>query len=72
MLPSSPSTQFSPPFVSHDVPAMTGALVAGLAAFCLVFAVNSSVHSYLIVRYADGDKVRGCWVGKAAVQYSLT
>jgi hypothetical protein len=37
---------------------MTGALVAGLAAFCLVFAVNSSVHSYLIVRYADGDKVR--------------
>jgi len=28
-----------------------------LALFCLVFAVNSSVHSYLIVRYSAGDKV---------------
>ncbi|KAK9829657.1 hypothetical protein WJX72_007147 [[Myrmecia] bisecta] len=25
--------------------------------FCLVFAVNSAVHSYLIVRYAEGNKV---------------
>ncbi|KAJ9530544.1 hypothetical protein QJQ45_012521 [Haematococcus lacustris] len=32
-------------------------MITGLAAFCLVFAVNSSVHSYLIVKYADGDKV---------------
>lgn len=36
---------------------MTGVVVGGLAAFCLVFAVNSSIHSYLIVRYAQGDKV---------------
>lgn len=36
---------------------MAAIMIAGLAAFCLVFAVNSSVHSYLIVKYADGDKV---------------
>jgi hypothetical protein len=32
-------------------------LVSMLAAFCVVFAINSAVHSYLVVRYADGDKV---------------
>jgi hypothetical protein len=25
-------------------------MIGGLSAFCLVFAVNSSVHSYLIVK----------------------
>jgi len=38
-----------------------GAAVATLTtilyAFCVVFAVNSAVHSFLVVRYADGDKV---------------
>ena len=33
------------------------AVVAGLIAFGLVFALNSAVHSYLILAYADGDKV---------------
>jgi predicted MFS family arabinose efflux permease len=32
-------------------------VVAGLIAFGLVFALNSAVHSYLILAYADGDKV---------------
>jgi MFS family permease len=32
-------------------------LVVGLLAFGVVFAVNSAVHSYLILAYADGDKV---------------
>ena len=32
-------------------------LVAGLALFGIVFATNSAVHSFLIVHYADGDKV---------------
>jgi MFS family permease len=32
-------------------------LLCGLAAFCFLFAVNSAIHSYLIVRYAKGDKV---------------
>lgn len=43
--------------VNHNVEAMTGILVSGLGAFCIIFAINSSVHSYLIVKYADGDKV---------------
>ena len=32
-------------------------LVAGLIVFGIVFALNSAVHSYLILAYADGDKV---------------
>ena len=32
-------------------------LAAGLAVFGLAFAVNSSVHSYLILAYSDADKV---------------
>ena len=32
-------------------------LIAGLALFGAVFAVNSSVHSYLILAYSEGDKV---------------
>lgn len=32
-------------------------LIAGLIAFGVVFALNSAVHSYLILAYADGDKV---------------
>jgi MFS family permease len=32
-------------------------ILAGLGAFGVVFAINSSVHSYLILAYSDGDKV---------------
>jgi MFS family permease len=32
-------------------------IVLGLAAFGVAFALNSAVHSYLILRYADGDRV---------------
>jgi predicted MFS family arabinose efflux permease len=32
-------------------------LVAGLIVFGVVFAMSSAVHSYLILAYADGDKV---------------
>ena len=37
-------------------------LTVGIYIFCLLFAVNSAVHSYLIVRYSEGDKVgaEGC------------
>lgn len=35
----------------------TVAVVVGLLLFGLVFALNSAVHSYLILPYADGDKV---------------
>ena len=42
--------------LSTDV-ALTAPLVLGLLVFGLVFALNSAVHSYLILAYADGDKV---------------
>ena len=32
-------------------------LVVGLIAFGIVFAINSSVHSYLILAYSHHDKV---------------
>ena len=32
-------------------------LVVGLGVFGIVFAINSAVHSYLILAYSDGDKV---------------
>jgi predicted MFS family arabinose efflux permease len=37
--------------------APSAVLVGGLGVFGVVFAVNSSVHSYLILAYSDGDKV---------------
>jgi predicted MFS family arabinose efflux permease len=37
--------------------ASTAVLLGGLGAFGVVFAVNSSVHSYLILAYSDGDEV---------------
>jgi MFS family permease len=36
---------------------VTLVLVIGLAIFGFVFAVNSSVHSFLILAYTDSDKV---------------
>lgn len=35
----------------------TLAIVSGLIAFGIVFALNSAVHSYLILAYTDSDKV---------------
>jgi hypothetical protein len=31
-------------------------LQTGIGFFCVVFAVNSAVHSYLVLRYAEGNK----------------
>lgn len=33
------------------------AVVAGLVLFGFVFATNSAIHSYLVIAYADGDRV---------------
>lgn len=44
-------------FTARREPAMTGVLWGLLSLFCIVFAANSSIHSYLIVRYSGGDKV---------------
>ena len=32
-------------------------LISIICLFALLFAVNSSIHSYLVVRYAEGNKV---------------
>ena len=32
-------------------------VICGLIAFGIVFALNSAVHSYLILAYAEGDRV---------------
>jgi len=36
---------------------ITWIIVVGLIVFGIVFAINSAVHSYLILAYADNDKV---------------
>jgi len=38
-----------------NVAAVSSVLLVGLFLFAVVFAVNSSLHSYLIVRFADAD-----------------
>jgi hypothetical protein len=42
---------------SEDRDAVTGVLIAGLILFAFVFAVNSSVHSCLILTFTNQDKV---------------
>lgn len=42
--------------VEADI-APTASVVIGLALFGVVFAINSSVHSYLILSFSDSDKV---------------
>ena len=37
--------------------APTAVIIGGLALFAVAFAINSAVHSYLILAYTDGDKV---------------
>lgn len=58
-LPTIPADTFGPGV--PQAPAIV-AITVVLYAFCLVFAVNSAIHSYLIVAYAEGDKVGLiCW-----------
>jgi predicted MFS family arabinose efflux permease len=42
--------------VALDVPHMEWVVVGGLALFGFAFAVNSSVHSYLVLAYAGSEK----------------
>jgi MFS transporter, APGE family, 1-arseno-3-phosphoglycerate exporter len=35
----------------------TWVIITGLSLFAIVFAINSAVHSYLIVEWSDHDKV---------------
>jgi MFS family permease len=38
-------------------PALTATLIGGLLAFGFVFAINSSVHSYLILAFGSADRI---------------
>ena len=42
--------------VAADVPHLQWVVVGGLALFGIAFAVNSSVHSYLVLAYAGSEK----------------
>jgi predicted MFS family arabinose efflux permease len=42
--------------VAFDAPRLEWVVVAGLGVFGVAFAVNSSVHSYLILAYAGSEK----------------
>lgn len=47
----------APSFQNNEVAPMLGGLIAIICLFALLFAINSSIHSYLVVRYAEGNKV---------------
>ncbi|KAK4538042.1 hypothetical protein CDCA_CDCA15G4067 [Cyanidium caldarium] len=49
--------QWSPQFADRDLGSMISFVLIMVMVFSCVFAVNSSVHSYLIVKYTAGDKV---------------
>ena len=44
-------------FYFEDKTSMTIWLIAVVAFFAVVFAINSSIHSFLVVKYAKKDKV---------------
>lgn len=48
---------FAPAFDSHNLTAMTIWFIVIIVTFAIIFAVNSSIHSYLVVKYAKADKV---------------
>jgi hypothetical protein len=48
---------WSPTFEDHDVTGMTVWLVVVIVSFAIIFAINSSIHSFLVVNYASKDKV---------------
>ena len=48
---------FSKTFLDYNVTGMTVWLIVTIITFAIIFAVNSSIHSYLVVNYAKSDKV---------------
>jgi len=48
---------WSPAFEEYDLEAMTIWIVVVIVCFAVIFAINSSIHSYLVVSYASKDKV---------------
>jgi hypothetical protein len=48
---------FGSEFKNHNLTPMTVWFIVVIVAFAIIFAVNSSIHSYLVVKYAKSDKV---------------
>eukprot|EP00755_Sulcionema_specki_P008163 Sspe_Gene.40185::Locus_19387_Transcript_1_1_Confidence_1.000_Length_1634::g.40185::m.40185 len=48
--------RFGDAFDEYRKPEMIAAVVCCLAWFAFVFGVNSSIHSFLVVKYAEGNK----------------
>jgi hypothetical protein len=49
--------QFSAPFDNRDTTVMLPFLLAIIITFAVIFAINSSIHSFLVVNYASKEKV---------------
>mmetsp|Transcript_5013 Transcript_5013/g.6624 ORF Transcript_5013/g.6624 Transcript_5013/m.6624 type:complete len:149 (+) Transcript_5013:108-554(+) len=49
--------RFSTAFENNEVGRMAGWLITVIITFAIIFAINSSIHSYLVVKYAKADKV---------------
>jgi MFS family permease len=48
---------WAPAFEAGDTAAMTIWLIVVIVTFAIIFAINSSIHSFLVVNYASKDKV---------------
>lgn len=44
-------------FINYQLNSMMAWIVIILITFAVIFAINSSIHSYLVVKYAAADKV---------------
>jgi hypothetical protein len=44
-------------FLNYDLGGMITWLVVIIVTFAIIFAINSSIHSFLVVKYAKSDKV---------------
>ena len=47
----------APSFTDYDRGGMIAWLITIVVTFAVIFAVNSSIHSYLVVKYAKREKV---------------
>ena len=48
---------FSSAYEEYNRKGMAGWLIGVIIAFAFIFAINSSIHSFLVVNYSSGDKV---------------
>lgn len=48
---------FGPAFDNYDKTAMTIWVITAIVTFAIIFAINSSIHSFLVVKYAKAEKV---------------